>query len=222
MGNLDVYNKLRAVPEEAKKTIGAGRLKGMTDVSPMYRIKVMTEVFGVCGFGWKYTITKQWTELYDNEIKGFCNIDLYVKMNGEWSDAIPGTGGSSFVTMEKNGAYVNDEVYKMALTDALSVAMKALGVAADVYYQKDADYGTKYEPKPEAKPAAKKAAPAPSPTPEKSPMESLEEAFNLVKAEIAEAKSQKELRMIFAKKGNLQSYQPFKDALNKRFKEVPA
>ena len=68
-------------------------------------------------------------------------------MDGEWSDAIPGTGGSSLVAMERSGAYVSDEAYKMALTDALSVAMKSLGVAADVYYSKDkvGQFDTKYE-----------------------------------------------------------------------------
>lgn len=142
--NLSIYNKVRSVPQTALKTIGAGRLKGMSDVNPVWRILAMTDTFGVCGIGWKYEITKQWTETFGSEIKGFCNINLYVKVDGTWSDAIPGTGGSSFVTMERNGVYVNDEVYKMALTDALSVAMKSLGVAADVYFAKGADLGTKY------------------------------------------------------------------------------
>jgi hypothetical protein len=142
--NLSIYNKVRSVPQTALKTIGAGRLKGMSDVNPVWRILAMTDTFGVCGIGWKYEITKQWTETFGNEVKGFCNINLYVKVDGEWSAAIPGTGGSSFVTMERNGAYVSDEVYKMALTDALSVAMKSLGVAADIYFAKGADLGTKY------------------------------------------------------------------------------
>ena len=142
--NLSVFNKMRQVPQSALKQIGAGRLKGMSDVNPVWRILAMTEAFGVCGIGWKYEIVKQWTETFGNEIKGFCNINLYVKVDGMWSDAIPGTGGSSFVTMERNGAYVSDEVYKMALTDALSVAMKSLGVAADIYFAKGADLGTKY------------------------------------------------------------------------------
>ncbi len=142
--NLSIYNKVRSVPQTALKTIGAGRLKGMSDVNPVWRILAMTDTFGVCGIGWKYEITKQWTETFGNEVKGFCNINLYVKVDGEWSDAIPGTGGSSFVTIERNGAYVSDEVYKMALTDALSVAMKSLGVAADIYFAKGADLGTKY------------------------------------------------------------------------------
>lgn len=138
MDNLNIYNKLREVPETAKKSIAAGRLKGMTDISPMWRIKVMTETFGVCGIGWYYTIEKQWLEEgSEGAIKCFCNINLYVKVGDEWSMAIPGTGGSDFIAKESRGLYTSDECYKMALTDALSVSMKALGVGADVYYEKD-------------------------------------------------------------------------------------
>lgn len=146
MGNLDLYNKLKVVPQEAIKPIQNGRLKGKSDINPMWRIRTMTEHFGVCGIGWKYVITKQWTETYGTETKAYCNIDLFVKVDGQWSDAIQGTGGSSEVTMERNGSYVSDECYKMALTDALSVAMKALGVGADIYFEKgkSMDYSSKY------------------------------------------------------------------------------
>lgn len=146
MGNLDLYNKLKVVPAEAIKPIQSGRLKGKSDINPMWRIKTMTEHFGVCGIGWKYVITKQWTETYGTETKAYCNIDLFVKVDGQWSDSIQGTGGSSEVTMERNGSYVSDECYKMALTDALSVAMKALGVGADIYFEKgkSIDYSSKY------------------------------------------------------------------------------
>lgn len=147
MGNLDLYNKLKVVPNEAIKPIQNGRLKGKSDINPMWRIRTMTEHFGICGVGWKYVITKQWTETYGTETKAYCNIDLFVKVDGQWSDAIQGTGGSSEVTMERNGSYVSDECYKMALTDALSVAMKALGVGADIYFEKGKstmDYSSKY------------------------------------------------------------------------------
>lgn len=144
--NLTVYEQMRNCPPEAKKQIMSGRLTGKSDINPMWRFKKMTEVFGMCGLGWKYTVTRMWTESYGSEVKAFVNIDLYVRdpETKEWSDAIPGTGGSSFVAKEKSGAYVSDECYKMALTDALSVSMKALGMAADVYFSADADLGTKY------------------------------------------------------------------------------
>ena len=146
---LRFYEKLRIVPPEATKQIKGGRLSGMTDVNPVFRIKTMTETFGPCGIGWKYEITKQWQETYGQEVKAFTNINLYIKVNGEWSDPIPGTGGATLVEVNSKGyAYVNDEGFKMSLTDALSVAMKALGVAADIYYSKDKNnqqFDTKYE-----------------------------------------------------------------------------
>lgn len=145
--NLDLYNVFRVVPENAKKKIEAGRLKGMTDINPMFRIKSLTEQFGICGFGWYYEITKQWLEQgADGVISAFVNINLYIKYNGEWSKPIVGTGGSTFVAKELKGLYTDDEAYKKALTDAISIACKSLGMCADVYYNKDVkNFGTKYD-----------------------------------------------------------------------------
>ena len=145
--NLGIYELARKIPKHALKEIKAGRLKGMSDINPMYRIKKMTGLFGPCGIGWKYEIVKEWLESYGNEVKAFLNINLYYKWNGEWSEAIPGTGGSSFVSQERNGTFVNDECWKMALTDAISVATKALGVAADVYYNADSKVKIKNDSK---------------------------------------------------------------------------
>lgn len=135
MNNMELYNKFAEVPESAKKPIGAGRLRGFTDINPMWRIRELTEAFGACGFGWYYTVDKQWLEAGDNETAAFCNITLYVKFGDEWSKGIQGTGGSKFVAREKNGLYTSDECFKMALTDALSVACKSLGIGANVYWQ---------------------------------------------------------------------------------------
>lgn len=147
MDNLSVYNQVRAVPKEALKEIQAGRLKGKSDINPMWRIKALTEQFGMCGMGWKYVITKQWLEAGGkDEISAFVNIDLFIKVDGVWSDAIPGTGGSSFVANESRGPYMSDECFKMALTDAISVSCKALGFAADVYWNSDS---TKYNKPPQ-------------------------------------------------------------------------
>jgi len=143
MDNLTIYNATRKPPQNALKTIKGGRLSGYTDINPMWRIKALTEQFGPCGIGWKYIITKQWLEEGANgEIAAFTNIDLYIKWNGEWSEAIPGTGGSAFVTKERSGLYTSDECFKMALTDAISVACKSLGMAADIYWESDR---TKYD-----------------------------------------------------------------------------
>lgn len=136
--NLAVYNMVRNPPKEALKPIKGGRLSGYTDINPMWRIKALTEQFGVCGVGWKYVITRQWIEEgAKGEKCAFTNIDLFIKVGGEWSDAIPGTGGSSFIANEKSGPYTSDECFKMSLTDAISVACKSLGFAADIYWNSD-------------------------------------------------------------------------------------
>ena len=140
--NLELYNRVREVPHEAKKTIRGGRLNGMTDINPMWRIKKLTEEFGSCGVGWYYVPTNKEVVKCDNgEVCVFVDIDLFTKSGDEWSQPIYGTGGSKLVAKEKGGLYVNDEAYKMATTDAISVACKSLGMGADVYWQSD---NTKY------------------------------------------------------------------------------
>lgn len=140
---LELYNRVRSVPEEAKKTIKGGRLKGMTDINPMWRIKKLTEEFGPCGFGWKYTVVDKWidTSMAKDEIVASVMIAFQYKLDGEWSEPFHAIGGSMLVASESKGLYVNDEAYKMALTDAISVACKNLGMGADVYWDKD---NTKY------------------------------------------------------------------------------
>ncbi len=138
MDNMELFNYFKSVPDSAKKTISGGPMNGKTDINPMWRIQKLTEVFGPCGYGWKYVIKSQRLEAAGKEVKAFVDIDLYVKWGENWSEAIPGIGGNSFIS---SGGKVSDECFKMALTDAISVAAKALGVGADVYMGTDV---TKY------------------------------------------------------------------------------
>ena len=106
----------------------------------------MTEAFGPCGKGWVYKIDKLWTEPGpEGQVMAFALVSIQV---GEDGQVIPGIGGSAMIAQEKGGLRGNDEAYKMAVTDALSVAMKALGVAADVYM--GLWDGTKYSEAPTA------------------------------------------------------------------------
>lgn len=149
MDNMELFRAFRDTPIEARKTIQAGRLKGFTDINPMWRFKRLTEVFGPCGIGWKYEITSQRTiPGAAGEIAAFVDVNLYYKHDGEWSSPIPGIGGSTFVANESKGLRTSDEAFKMALTDAISVACKALGMSSDIYFEKDR---TKYttDPDPE-------------------------------------------------------------------------
>lgn len=134
MSNMEIWNKHKTPPPDALKNIGGGRLGGMTDINPQWRYEAMTKAFGMCGIGWKYEIieTPQMETIEDQVIQ-FARINLYVKVNDKWSDAIPAVGGNMLVEKEYKGLHVNDEAVKMAVTDALGNAMKMLGVAADIY-----------------------------------------------------------------------------------------
>ena len=134
MNNLNLWNAVCRPPKEALKTIGAGRLKGKSDINPQWRYKAMTEQFGPCGVGWKFEILKLWTEQGSQEqVFAFAQVNLYIKSADEWSEPIPGVGGHFMVVKETSGLHANDEGYKMAITDAIGTAMKMIGVAADIY-----------------------------------------------------------------------------------------
>lgn len=146
MDNMEIYSRVRAVPENAQKRFNNGRFSG-TDIKPMWRIKALTEVFGPCGIGWYIDDVRHWNETFqDGTVATFVELNLYVKLDGEWSRPIYGMGGNCSATTNKAQKYVvDDEGYKKAYTDAISVACKALGIGADVYYSEDAvDKSSKY------------------------------------------------------------------------------
>lgn len=152
MDNMELFRQFEKTADEAKKPIEAGRLKGFTDINPMWRFKRLTEVFGPVGIGWKFVITdKQIIPGTDGVVSAFVDILLYYKHGNDWSDGIPGTGGSAFVAKEKNGLYTSDECFKMALSDAIGTACKALGMSADIYFSKDRSKYTTAQDAPEVK-----------------------------------------------------------------------
>lgn len=134
--NLKLWNAVREVPKEAQKPIKGGRLSGMTDINPIWRVKAITEQYGPCGIGWKYTVDKRWTEKgCHDQVVVFVDVSVFIKHDGQWSEGIPGTGGSMLTAKEKNGPHTSDECFKMATTDAIGVSLKFLGLGSDIYWQ---------------------------------------------------------------------------------------
>lgn len=132
--NMDNRFKIHNLPPEtATKKIGAGRLKGMLDIKPQWRIEALTHVYGLCGIGWYYETIERWIEDHAGAISAHVVIRLFIKNGDEWSKGIEGIGGSMLVAKEKNGPYHSDEAYKMATTDAISVCCKLLGIGHDIY-----------------------------------------------------------------------------------------
>ena len=137
--NLETYEKLRTVPKEAQKQFNNGKFSG-TDINPMWRIKKMTEVFGMCGIGWYVEVVNREIIKADNgEKSAFVSVNLYIKdeKSGEWSKPIYGEGGNSYEKVTRNGISVSDEAFKMAYTDAISNATKMLGLGADIWFAND-------------------------------------------------------------------------------------
>lgn len=168
MENLELYNSWREVPQNAQKTITGGNLNGKTDINPMWRIKVLTDKFGPVGFGWYTKITEHWTDTENIggnvERVAWVRLELYINLevakdNYAWSAPIEGIGGSKYAGKGR-GSELNDEAFKMAETDALSVACKKLGLGADIYWAAD---NTKYTQGATKTTRTKKQEPEPQP-----------------------------------------------------------
>ena len=150
--NLAIYNQVRSVPADALSPIEGGPMKGKSNINPQWRFEMLTSLFGPVGQGWKVEQVARWTEATgQGEVAVFCEVNLYVRQGGQWSQPIFGQGGNMLMrrsTEWVNGqpvqsVHIDDEAYKKAYTDAISVACKALGFAADVYYREDeTKYGT--------------------------------------------------------------------------------
>jgi hypothetical protein len=152
------WTQVATVPPSKLKTISFGALKGKSDINPQWRIKAMTEVYGLCGIGWYHELQKNWTETAPNgTVMAFCLVNVYIKVDGEWSKPICGMGGNEIVSIAKEQLKQSDEGWKMAYTDALGTALKSIGVASEIYegnfdgskYQKQNESATtETKPKP--------------------------------------------------------------------------
>jgi hypothetical protein len=129
---MEIWELLKDVPQQAQKTFRRqGGFSG-TDVSPQWRMKRLTEVFGPAGCGWGYEIKSNW------ESKDCC----FVLLEGwyKWGNEIhkiPATIGGTQMSRTP------DESYKMAVTDAFGKSFSQIGLAATVYLGEDFS-GSKY------------------------------------------------------------------------------
>lgn len=128
------YSKVSVPPVSALKAITGGRLDGFTDINAQWKVEVMTEVYGLCGVGWKYEVVdKEIIDCSDGQKLIYLTVSLQIKDGDKWSDPIYGIGGDFIIKKERKGMRADDDAYKKCLTDALGNAMKNIGVAADVY-----------------------------------------------------------------------------------------
>jgi len=149
--NMRIWDALgKTDPAHTKQFTRAGGFKG-TAVKPMWANKQMTEFFGPCGIGWGMTEPKFETVRGMGEILVFCTAGIWYLQNGQKQGPVYGQGGdkvlSQVILKDSHGQRIfdteagtwktypqsDDEAFKKAYTDALSNAMKFIGVAADVH-----------------------------------------------------------------------------------------
>ncbi|KJX74313.1 hypothetical protein WH42_00450, partial [Acinetobacter baumannii] len=130
--NLHIWNAVKQTPTNFLKKIEFGYLKGKSDINPQWRLMAMTQAFGPVGHGWTYRHVRLWSETApDGTIMAFAEVAVKTKIDGVWGEEFFGNGGSAIVEVQKGKLVAIDEGYKKAVTDALGVAFKAIGVAAD-------------------------------------------------------------------------------------------
>ena len=157
--NMRLWEKYAQPPTEALKAFNNGTFSG-TDISPMWRIKCLTEEFGACGQGWYPELVEHWQETVGDMVMTHVTIRLYVRYGDEWSKSISATGGNK--ALRKKGGTPSDECYKMAYTDALGGACKFLGIGGAVYWERGySKYEDSYTGEPKPKEPAK-AEPIPT------------------------------------------------------------
>lgn len=160
MDKMRIYNAGRAVPDGAVKKItgGAYGKAGLSDINPQWRIEKMTELFGPCGIGWTWQPEEIRME------NGLCLAHVTVRYRiddgadyGQFSEPVHGYGGTAMGKMNDDS-----DVLKSTFTDAVSNALRYLGIGADVWYKPGRaaasnQFDTKYSAPPETKPAPQPA-----------------------------------------------------------------
>ena len=130
MDNMRIYNAGRAVPPGAVKKITAGAYgkAGLSDINPQWRIEKMTELFGPCGIGW--TWQPEDIRIEDGLCLAHVTVRYREELGGAFSEPVHGYGGTVMGRMNDDS-----DVLKSTFTDAVSNALRYIGIGADVWYK---------------------------------------------------------------------------------------
>jgi hypothetical protein len=124
----------RTDPAHTKQFKRAGGFAG-TAIKPMWAFRRMTEEFGACGSGWGVNEPSfQVVPGPEGEMLVFCTASVWYTRDGEERQSVVyGVGGDKVVGKNKYGLSSDDEAFKKAFTDAITNALKLIGVGADVH-----------------------------------------------------------------------------------------
>lgn len=130
MNNTDLWDRLGKTDKaHTSKFKRAGGFSG-TAIKPIWSIHRMTEEFGACGVGWGVNQPTFQVVPAGEEALVYCTVSIW---HGTRENIVFGVGGDKAVGKNKYGPFTDDEAFKKAFTDAMTNAMKLIGVGADVH-----------------------------------------------------------------------------------------
>lgn len=132
--NTDIWESLGTTDPKATRAFDRGGFKG-TAIQPIWMVKRMTEQFGPCGTGWGVNEPQFQIEHCEADTLVYCTVSVW---HGSQDNLLWGVGGDKVRQTFKKGQQgeytkTDDEAFKKAFTDAVSNALKYLGVGADVH-----------------------------------------------------------------------------------------
>jgi len=128
---ISLWDRLgKTDPKHTKPFKRSGGFSG-TSIKPIYSYRRMTEEFGPCGEGWGINEPSfQVVSGSDGEVLVYCTVSIWHETKEK---AVFGVGGDKVVVKQSNGLRGDDEAFKKAFTDAVTNALKLIGVGADVH-----------------------------------------------------------------------------------------
>lgn len=131
MSKTDLWDRLgKTDPAHTKSFKRQGGFSG-TAIKPIWSYRRMTEEYGPCGVGWGIGAPSfQTVSAPEGEVLVFCTVGVW---HGKPENIMYGVGGDKAVGKNKYGIVTDDEAFKKAFTDAVTNALKLIGVGADVH-----------------------------------------------------------------------------------------
>lgn len=131
--NTRIWDTLgKTDPDHTQKFTRGGGFKG-TAIKPMWSYKRMTEQFGPAGIGWGVGEPSFQVVPAGDEILVYCTASVWYVEGDQPSKTVYGVGGDKVLAKFSSGLKSDDEAFKKAFTDAVTNALKLIGVGADVH-----------------------------------------------------------------------------------------
>lgn len=128
--NTELWDKLgKTDPAHTKTFKRAGGFSG-TAIKPMWSYRRMTEEFGPCGKGWGISEPSFQVVPTGETVLVFCTVSVWYEKREQ---SVFGVGGDMAAGKRGQHSMVDDEAFKKAFTDAVTNALKLIGVGADVH-----------------------------------------------------------------------------------------